>query len=89
MALTDDESAVLRTIAAQLSRDDPRLASSLRAFTETRGSLWGVWLGLLAVVAVLLGLAVWMADPAPLVLSAGLVAAVPPLALFVRRRGWW
>lgn len=89
MALTDDESAVLRTMAAQLSRDDPRLASSLRSFTQTQGSLWGVWAGLLAVVVVLLGVAVWLEDPAPIVLGVAFAAGVPPLVLFVRRRGWW
>ncbi|TFV57704.1 DUF3040 domain-containing protein [Geodermatophilus sp. DF01-2] len=90
MALTDDESAVLRTIAAQLDRDDPRLVTSLRDFTSAvHPPLRGTLLTLAALVAVLLVLAVALGNPAALVLAGTLAAVVPPGAWIARRRGWW
>ncbi len=90
MALTDDESAVLRNIAAQLDRDDPFLGTSLRDFTGTVcRPLRGTLLALAAVVAVLLVLAVVLQNPAALVLAGTLGVVVPPLAWSARRRGWW
>lgn len=90
MALTDDESAVLRSIAAQLDRDDPLLETSLRDFTGTaRPSLRGTLLALAAVVAALLVLAAVLRNPAALVLPGTLAVVVPPMAWGARRRGWW
>ena len=90
MALTDDESAVLRSIAAQLDRDDPLLGTSLRDFTGTaRLPLRGTLLALAAVVAALLVLAAVLQNPAALVLAGTLAVVVPPMAWGARRRGWW
>ncbi len=90
MALTDDESALLRTIAAQLDRDDPRLVTSLRDFTgAVRPPLRGTLLALAAVVTALLVLAAVLDNPAALVLAGSLAVIVPLVVWGARRRGWW
>ena len=89
MALTDDESAVLRSIAAQLSREDPRLVSSLRTFgpdRDLRSSLPFLIAGLLATVAALLVLAVWPSSPVAWAVAVPLALLVPLRAWLVERR---
>ena len=89
MALTDDESAVLRSIAAQLSRDDPRLVSSLRTFgadRDLRSSFPLLIAGLLATVAALLVLAVWPSSPAASAVAVLLALLVPVRAWVLERR---
>ena len=89
MALTDDESAVLRSIAAQLSRDDPRLVSSLRTFgadRDLRSSFPLLIAGLLATVAALLVLAVWPFSPAASAVAVLLALLVPVRAWVLERR---
>lgn len=88
MALTDDEQAALRDIAAAISREDPRLVSSLRTLTPARTSPWVIFCALLVLTVVLLVTAAWLQNPAALVLAVSYLVLLPPGAWLVRRQGW-
>ena len=88
MALTDGESAALRDIAAALAHEDPRLVSSLRTLTPVRTSPAVLAGWLLALPVGLLLLAVWLENPAALVLAVAHLVLLPPAAWLARRRGW-
>ncbi len=86
MALTDDEAAALRSIAAQLTREDRQLAASLSTFTVPAPSGRGFLIGMLGVVAVLLLLAAVLGNPAALVLAVTYAALLPLGVRIIRRR---